>query len=40
MKTKLLIFLIGIFSFIGFTGCTTDVENNIVVIPGNNGDYV
>lgn len=40
MKTKFLIFLMSMFCFIGFTGCSTDVENNIVVIPGYNGDYV
>jgi len=41
MKTKLLIFLMCAFSFIGFTGCSTEVENNnTIIIPGYNGTEV
>lgn len=39
MKTKVLILLISIFSFIVFTGCSNDIEN-IIIIPGQNGEYV
>ena len=41
MKTKLLIFLMCAFGFIGFTGCSTDVENNnTIIIPGYGGTEV
>lgn len=38
MKTKLLVILIGIFSFIGFVGCTPDVDvTNVIITPGGDG---